>query len=219
MHYVLSCKCDAQATPEACKQSTESRSLNSTTQQQQSSQQAQPASWSAIAAQAAAKGTGSPPAVSSAPRSQSSGLGKRGSATDLRHEQVHRLPCAASACHCEQQKWQFGVDGCLSSAQCALRCEDIPLVCALLPTQALLDGRSQGVFCLQGHRSVLKPYQQPQGIPAPRSTSGQALDRAANTSSPAPTVQLRSAGAQLLHRSQPCCIQGCAPSDELDSLK
>jgi hypothetical protein len=146
----VSCKCDAQATPEASKQSTESRSIDSTTQQQQSSQQAQPASWSAIAAQGAAKGTGSPPAVSSAPRSQSSGLGKRGSATDLRQEQVHRLPCAAFACLCEQQKRLIGIDGCLSSAQCASHCEDIPFVCALLPTQAPLNGRSQGPLLLAG---------------------------------------------------------------------
>ena len=57
-------------------------------QQQQQQQQAQPASWSAIAAQGAAKGTGSPPAPGSAGRAQSSGMAKRGSAQDLRLEQV-----------------------------------------------------------------------------------------------------------------------------------
>lgn len=91
-------------------------------------------------------------------------------------------------------------------------------MCALLPTQALLNGGHRVLSCMQGHRSLPKPHQQPQGTPALRSTSGQALDRAANTSSPAPTVQLRSAGAQLLHRSEPCCIHKFAPSDELDSL-
>ena len=76
-----------QGTPDAGKQTAESKSVDSMGHPQQA--QAQPASWSAIAAQGAAKGTGSPSAAGTTGRSHSSGLhSNRGSASDLRQEQV-----------------------------------------------------------------------------------------------------------------------------------
>ncbi len=75
-----------QRTPEMGKHTPEPKSVDSSGQQQQA--QAQPASWSAIAAQGAAKGSGSPPAAGASGRSHGSGLSNRGSATDLRQEQV-----------------------------------------------------------------------------------------------------------------------------------
>ena len=84
-----------QTTPEVGKQAAEVKYVDSAGQQQQTNQQqqaqTQPASWSAIAAQGAAKGTGSPPAVSSTSRSYGSGLPKRGSGADLRQEQVRTV--------------------------------------------------------------------------------------------------------------------------------
>ena len=54
-----------------------------------------------------------------------------------------------------------------------------------------------GKVFLQGRRSAQKSYQQQaEGAGAPRSIPAHMLDRNANTSSPAPTVQLRSAGEQ-----------------------
>lgn len=94
-----------QRTPEAGRP-PESKSVDSIGQQQQA--QAQPASWSAIAAQGAAKGSGSPPAAGSSSRSHSSGLSHRGSATDLRQEQVRasfRWQSAhAGACVCRHRR-------------------------------------------------------------------------------------------------------------------
>ena len=77
-----------QGTPDTGNQTAESKSVDSMGQPQQA--QAQPASWSAIAAQGAAKGSGSPHAAAgTSGRSHSSGLqSNRGSASDLRQEQV-----------------------------------------------------------------------------------------------------------------------------------
>ena len=94
-----------QRTPEAGR-TPESKSVDSIGQQQQA--QAQPASWSAIAAQGAAKGSGSPPAPGAGGRSHSSGLSHRGSATDLRQEQVRAsfkwLGRHAEVCACQYRR-------------------------------------------------------------------------------------------------------------------
>ena len=92
-----------QTTPEVGKQAAELKSVDSAVQQQQQNcqqqqAQAQPASWSAIAAQGAAEGTGSPPAVSSTSRSYGSGLPKRGSGADLRQEQVRTVCTSLPEC-------------------------------------------------------------------------------------------------------------------------
>ena len=120
-----------QRTPEAGKHTPESKSVDSMGQQQQA--QAQPASWSAIAAQGAAKGSGSPPAAGASGRSHGSGLSNRGSATDLRQEQVRPTLAPYSSYQCLLLCVKFQMMSCSTTWRrfSAETWHILPLSCAL----------------------------------------------------------------------------------------